>query len=54
MEKQKPIGWRPDGDHINKKAIVVIILVLIGVYCIYADNPFGMGVETVIEVVAPK
>ena len=32
--KQKPIGWKPDGSHINKGVIFVVILTLIGVYCI--------------------
>lgn len=39
--KQKPIGWKPDGSHINKGVIFVVILTLIGVYCIFADNPFA-------------
>ena len=37
----KPIGWKPDGSHINKGVIFVVILTLIGVYCIFADNPFA-------------
>jgi hypothetical protein len=45
----------PDGPHINKKgALFVIALVLIGVYCIFADAPFSWlfgTTSTVIEVV---
>ena len=41
MAEIKPIGWTPDGSHINKGALFVIVLVLLGVYCIFADNPFG-------------
>ena len=51
----KPIGFKPDGSHINKKgALFVIALVLIGVYCIFADAPFSWlfgTTSTVIEVV---
>jgi len=37
----KPIGWKPDGSHINKGALVVIGLIFIGLYCIFADAPFA-------------
>jgi len=37
----KPIGFKPDGSHMNKGAIALIICILIGVYCIFADNPFS-------------
>ena len=37
----KPIGFRPDGSHIHKGAIAVVIMVLIGLYCIMSDAPFG-------------
>ena len=44
----KPIGWHPDGTHIHKGALAVVIAVLVGLYCIVSDNPFGMSViETV-------
>ena len=41
LKKQKPIGWKTDGSHINKGVIYIVILVLIGVYCVFADNPFA-------------
>ena len=53
-DELKPIGFKPDGSHINKGAIFVIALVVIGVYCIFADNPFSWlfgQYGTVIEVV---
>ena len=53
-DELKPIGWTPDGSHINKGALFVIVLVLIGAYCIFADNPFSWlfgQYGTVIEVV---
>jgi multisubunit Na+/H+ antiporter MnhC subunit len=37
----KPIGFKPDGSHMNKGAIALIICILIGVYCIFADNLFS-------------
>ena len=54
MAELKPIGFKPDGSHINKGALFVIVLVLIGAYCIFADNPFAWlfgQYGTVIEVV---
>ena len=54
MAEIKPIGWTPDGSHVNKGALFVIALVLIGVYCIFADAPFSWLFDTaptVIEVV---
>ena len=37
----KPIGFKPDGTHIHKGALALVICILIGVYCIFADAPFG-------------
>jgi hypothetical protein len=37
----KPIGFVPDGSHIHKGAIALIICILIGVYCIFSNAPFG-------------
>ena len=37
----KPIGFKPDGSHVNKGALALVICILIGVYCIFADNPFS-------------
>ena len=54
MAEIKPIGWTPDGSHVNKGALFVIALVLSGVYCIFADAPFSWlfgTTPTVIEVV---
>ena len=42
MAELKPIGFKPDGTHINKGALFVIVLILIGGYCIFADNAFSM------------
>ena len=48
----KPIGFKPDGSHINKGALLVVVGVLIGLYCIFADAPFSwLFGNTVIEVV---
>ena len=41
MSEIKPIGWTPDGSHINKGALALVICILIGVYCIFADAPFS-------------
>jgi len=54
MAELKPIGFKPDGSHINKGALVIIGLVFIGLYCIMADAPFAWlfgTAPTVIEVV---
>ena len=52
MAEIKPVGWTPDGTHINKGALFVIGLVFIGLYCIMADAPFAWLFGTsVIEVV---
>jgi len=54
MAEIKPIGFKHDGSHINKCSLFVIALVLIGAYCIFADNPFSWlfgQYGTVIEVV---
>ena len=37
----KPVGFKPDGTHINKGAIALVICILIGLYCIYSPAPFG-------------
>ena len=37
----KPIGFKPDGSHINKGALLIVVAVLIGLYCIFADAPFA-------------
>ena len=37
----KPIGFKPDGTHVNKGAVFIIIGVLIGLYCIFSPAPFG-------------
>jgi len=41
MAELKPIGFKPDGSHIHKGALAVVIIVLIGLYCIMSDAPFG-------------
>ena len=52
MTEIKPIGWTPDGSHINKCSLLVIVAVLIGLYCIFADAPFAWLFSTgVVEVV---
>ena len=40
-EEIKPIGWTPDGTHIHKGALALVVIVLIGLYCIVSDAPFG-------------
>ena len=48
----KPIGFNPDGSHINKCSLLIIVAVLVGLYCIFADTPFAwLFGNTVIEVV---
>ena len=37
----KPIGFKPDGSHVNKGAVALVICILIGLYCIFADSPFS-------------
>tara|TARA_B100000029_G_C17124508_1_gene796450 strand:+ start:125 stop:286 length:162 start_codon:yes stop_codon:yes gene_type:complete len=37
----KPVGWKPDGSHVSKGAIALIICFVIGMYCTYSDTPFG-------------
>ena len=37
----KPIGFKPDGTHINKGALALVLCILIGLYCIFADAPFS-------------
>jgi len=52
MAELKPIGFKPDGSHINKGALLLVVGVLIGLYCIFADAPFSwLFGSTVIEVV---
>ena len=41
MAELKPIGFKPDGTHINKGALFIIVMLLIGAYCIFADAPFA-------------
>ena len=41
MAEIKPIGFKPDGSHINKGALLLVVGVLIGLYCIFADAPFA-------------
>ena len=40
-EEIKPIGWTPDGSHVHKGALALVVIVLIGLYCIVSDAPFG-------------
>ena len=52
MAEIKPIGFKPDGSHINKGALFVVVLILLGLYCIFADVPFSWLFSTgVVEVV---
>ena len=37
----KPIGFKPDGSHVNKGAIALVICFVIGLYCMASDAPFG-------------
>ena len=37
----KPVGWKPDGSHVSKGAIALIICFVIGMYCMVSDAPFG-------------
>jgi hypothetical protein len=54
MAEIKPIGFKPDGSHVNKGALLVVVGVLIGLYCIFADAPFAWLFGTnAIEVVSP-
>ncbi len=48
----KPIGFKPDGSHINKGALALVVAVLIGLYCIMSDAPFGNSKS--VEKVTPK
>ena len=41
MAELKPIGFKPDGSHIHKGALALVVAVLIGLYCIVSDAPFG-------------
>jgi len=55
MAKTKPIGWKPDGTHVSKGALALIICLIIGAYCITSDAPFGSPKHPVKkEVVQPK
>ena len=51
-EEIKPIGWTPDGTHIHKGALALVVIVLIGLYCIVSDAPFGNSKS--VEKVTPK
>ena len=42
----KPIGFKPDGSHVNKGALALVICILIGVYCMTSDAPFGHPKDT--------
>ena len=37
----KPVGWKPDGTHVHKGAIALIICFVIGMHCMASDTPFG-------------
>jgi hypothetical protein len=37
----KPIGFKPDGSHMNKGAVALVICILIATYCIFSPAPFG-------------
>lgn len=41
MAEIKPVGWKPDGTHLNKGAIALVICFVIGLYCMASDAPFG-------------
>ena len=41
MAEIKPIGFKPDGSHINKGAVALSICCIIGLYCIMSDAPFS-------------
>tara|TARA_B110000285_G_C15061220_1_gene582490 strand:- start:254 stop:418 length:165 start_codon:yes stop_codon:yes gene_type:complete len=47
----KPIGFTPDGSHINKGAIALIVFILIGAYCTFSPAPFGVEKSPVVEFV---
>ena len=52
MAEIKPIGFKPDGSHIHKGTLFVIVAVLIGLYCLFADAPFAwLFGNSVVEVV---
>ena len=54
MAEIKPIGFKPDGSHIHKGSLLVVVGVLIGLYCIFADAPFAwLFGNNAIEVVSP-
>ena len=48
MAEIKPIGFKPDGSHIHKGSLLIVVAVLIGLYCIFADAPFSWLFGTVI------
>jgi len=41
MSDIKPIGFKPDGSHVNKGAVLIILFILIGAYCTFSEAPFG-------------
>ena len=52
MAELKPIGFKPDGSHIHKGSLLLVVGVLIGLYCIFADAPFAwLFGNSVVEVV---
>ena len=52
MAELKPIGFKPDGSHIHKGALALVVIVLIGLYFIVSDAPFGNDKTSAKE--APK
>ena len=48
----KPIGFKPDGSHVHKGALALVVIVTIGLYCIMSDAPFGTSQS--VEKVTPK
>ena len=52
MAEIKPIGFKPDGSHIQKLSLLLVVGILIGLYCNFADAPFAwLFSNTVVEVV---
>lgn len=56
MSDIKPIGFKPDGSHIHKGAVAIVLCFFIGLYCMASDAPFGYqkSVETPAVVETPK
>ena len=52
MTEIKPIGFNTDGSHIHKGSLLLVVAVLIGLYCIFADAPFAwLFGNSIVEVV---